>query len=388
MNSRNYIGGNQVRLVHGGEEYFDTLLDLIDHAKHYIHLQVYILDRDDTGMVILDALKEAAQRGVKVYLVADGFGSMSLGKDFGREMAAAGIQFRYFSPLPFPGIFQAGRRLHHKVTVADGKKALVGGINISDRYRGTEDQKPWLDYALLAEGPLALHISSICEKIFQKRFSGISLHSLKKLQHKNPEPAPVQMRVSVNDWIRRRNEISSTYKHMLSGAHKEIIIIASYFIPTRRLLKILLRAAKRGRKISIVLSRSSDVFLMKPAMTYLYGKLLRAGIHIYEYRESVLHAKLCVVDNRWVSIGSHNLNHLSEFISIEMNLEVLNHNFALQTTTELHQLMQERCVPIEAEEFSRNTSHYQQAGRWFSYKLISWSMRLLYFLNQKPLKDR
>lgn len=88
-------------------------------------------------MVILDALKEAAQRGAKVYLVADGFGSMSLGKDFGSEMAAAGIQFRYFSPLPFPGIFQAGRRLHHKVTVADGKKALVGGINISDRYRGT-----------------------------------------------------------------------------------------------------------------------------------------------------------------------------------------------------------------------------------------------------------
>ncbi len=388
MNSRNYIGGNRVRLVHGGEEYFDTLLDLIDQAKLFIHLQVYILDSDETGMVILDALKEAAHRGVKVYLVADGFGSMSLGKDFGEEMAAAGIQFRYFSPLPFPGIFQAGRRLHHKVALADGKKALVGGINISDRYRGTDTQAPWLDFALLAEGALVLHISSICEKIFQKRFTGIGLHSLKKIQKKNPEPSPVQMRVSVNDWIRRRNEISSTYKHMLSGAHKEIIIVASYFVPTRRLLKILVRAAKRGRNVNIILSRNSDVLFMKQAMTYLYGKLLRAGIRIYEYRESVLHAKLCVVDRRWVSVGSHNLNHLSEFISIEMNLEVLDHAFAGQTTRELYTLMEERCIPVTIDELQKSTNIFIRAGRWFSYKLISWSMRMLYFLNQKPLKDR
>lgn len=388
MNSRNYIGSNQVHLVHGGEEYFDTLLDLIDQAKHFFHLQVYILERDETGLVILDALKEAAQRGVTVYLMVDGFGSMSLGKDFSREMKNAGIQFRFFSPLPFPGIFQAGRRLHHKVAVADGKKALVGGINISDRYRGTPTELPWLDYAVLTEGPLVLHITTICEKIFQKQFTKISLRKLKKFKLNNEEPVPVQMRVSVNDWIRRRNEISSAYKHMLSSAHKEIIIVASYFVPTRRLLKILLRAAKRGRKISIVLSRHSDVFLMKPAMTYLYRKLLQAGIEIYEYRETVLHAKLCVVDNRWVSVGSHNLNHLSEFISIEMNLEVLNHTFASATARELRLLMKERCVAVSPEEYSHHLHPLRQAGRWISYKLISWSMRLLYFLNQKPLKDR
>ena len=175
---------------------------------------------------------------------------------------------------------------------------------------------------------------------------------------------------------------------MLSGAHKEIIIVASYFVPTRRLLKILVRAAKRGRKVSIILSRTSDVIFMKPAMTYLYSKLLRAGINIFEYRESVLHAKLCVVDKRWVSIGSHNLNHLSEFISIEMNLEVLDHAFASQTTRELYSLMEERCIPITSAEVTRGSNLFQKAGQWISYKLISWSMRILYFLNQKPVKDR
>ncbi|MFN8154773.1 MAG: phospholipase D-like domain-containing protein [Bacteroidia bacterium] len=388
MNSRNYIGGNKIKLVHGGEEYFDALLEVIERARHFLHLQVYIFDVDETGLVILDALKEAAQRGVKVQVVADGFGSMSLGSKFPEEMARHNILFRFFSPLPFPGIFQAGRRLHHKVVVADGKRALVGGINISDRYRGTDQQLPWLDYALLAEGPVVLPITAICEKIFQKRFSRRGLRKLKKLKNTSAEPIPMQVRVSVNDWIRRRNEISSAYKHMLSGAHKEIIIVASYFVPTRRLLKILVRAARRGRKVSIILSRTSDVILMKPAMTYLYSKLLQAGINIFEYRESVLHAKLCVVDKRWVSIGSHNLNHLSEFISIEMNLEVLDHAFASQTTRELYSLMEERCIPITSADVTRGSNLFQKAGQWISYKLISWSMRILYFLNQKPVKDR
>ena len=388
MNYRNYIGGNKVRLIHGGEEYFDTLLELIEGAAHSIHLQVYIFELDETGLVVIDALKEAAGRGVQVQMVADGFGSMSLGKNFPAEMERHQIQFRFFSPLPFPGIFQAGRRLHHKVVIADGKRTLVGGINISDRYRGTADELPWLDYALLTEGPVVPAVTAVCEKIFQKRFTRSGLRYLKKIQHQQQESTPVQVRVSVNDWIRRRNEISSAYKHLLRGAHKEIIIVASYFIPTRRLLKILVRAAMRGRKISIVLSRNSDVLFMKPAMTYLYDKLLKSGIQIYEYRESVLHAKLCVVDGRWVSIGSHNLNHLSEFISIEMNLEVLDHDFARQTSAELYDLMNNRCISINAEDLSRKSNIIMQAGQWISYRIISWSMRILYFLNQKPLKDR
>ena len=175
---------------------------------------------------------------------------------------------------------------------------------------------------------------------------------------------------------------------MLNGAHKEVIIVASYFIPTRRLLKILIRSAKRGRKIYIILSRTSDVPFMKAAISYLYDQLLSAGVQVFEYRASVLHAKVCVVDNRWVSVGSHNLNHLSELISIEMNLEVLQHDFASKVSSELKQLMKEQCQEIRLEEFDRTTSTLKRGWNWFSYKLISLSMRLLYFLNQKGLKDR
>lgn len=388
MPTRDYTGGNNVRFIHGGEEYFNSLLDVIDGARKFLHLQVYILDRDETGLVVIDALKDAAKRGVNVYLVVDGFGSMSLGREFEREMKDAGVFFRFFSPLPFPGIFQAGRRLHHKVCVADGKTSLVGGINISNKYRGDGDELPWLDYALQVEGPLSVQITAVCERIFRKRFTQGGLKKLKRIHVGSASQESVLMRMSVNDWIRRKNEISAAYKHMLSGAHKEVIIVASYFIPTRRLLKILIRSAKRGRKIYIILSRTSDVPFMKAAISYLYDQLLSAGVQVFEYRASVLHAKVCVVDNRWVSVGSHNLNHLSELISIEMNLEVLQHDFALKVSNELKQLMKEQCQEIRMEEFDRTTSTLKRGWNWFSYKLISLSMRLLYFLNQKGLKDR
>lgn len=381
--NRGYTGHNTTRLIHSGREYFDTLLELIEEARESIHLQVYILDPDETGMVILDALKEAAERGIKVWLVTDGFGSLRLGKKFGEEMAKTGIQFRYFSPWPFPGILQAGRRLHHKVLVTDGNTALVGGINISDKYRGTEHEPPWLDYALLARGPVVKQIETICERIYRKQYTGIRLARLHKAKPNTPPLSPVMVRVSVNDWIRRRNEISAAYKHMLNGAHQEVLILASYFTPTRRLLKILVRAAKRGRSIHIILGKNSDIPMMKPAMEYLYAKLLRSGIHIYEYKKAVLHAKVCIVDNRWVSIGSHNLNHLSELLSVELNLEVLDQPFANTVAHEIKTVMAQDCISVKPEDHLRSETLWRKIKQWVSYKIISWSMRLLYLINKK-----
>lgn len=371
-----------MQLIQSGDAYFDTLLGLIEQAVDTLHLQVYILDPDETGQVILHALKEAAARGVQVFLVADGFGSQGLGRHFPAEMEAAGIHFRFFSPWPLPGILQAGRRLHHKVVVKDGTIALVGGINIADKYRGDAGEPPWLDYALLTEGPVVRQVESVCERIFRKEYTGIRKRKQKSKAGNPDSGVPVQVRVSINDWLRRRNEISSTYKHMLNGAHREIIIMASYFTPTRRLLKILLRAAQRGRSIHIVLSRNSDVRLMKPAMEYLYTKLLRAGIQIYEYKEAVLHAKVCLVDERWVSIGSHNLNHLSELISVEMNLEVLDSSFAAAVRKELKTVMEQDCVHIRTDDYLRRLTLLQRAAQWLSYRLISWSTRLLYLLHK------
>ena len=381
MAKKDFIAGHSIRLIHGGESYFNTLIELINECEHTLHLQVYIFDLDATGKIILKALEDAAARGVSVYLVVDGFGSMSLGNEFVERMKLQNISFRFFSPLPFPGILQAGRRLHHKVCVADKKKSLVGGINIADKYRGSKNELPWLDYALLVEGNVSNEINDVCECIFNKKFTLNPVKSKPKFISQGKDG--VKVRMTRNDWIRGKNEISSAYKTMLGNAQHEILIVASYFIPSRRLLKILVRAAIRRRKVNIVLGKISDVPFIKPATQYLYGKLLRNGVRIFEYRDTVLHAKVCVVDQQWVSIGSLNLNHLSELLSLEMNLEVLDKTFGESLNTEFHELIQNHCVEVNVHDFEKERTVFLKFKSWFSYKLFSGFMRILSFLSRK-----
>ncbi len=381
MAKKDFIAGHSIRLIHGGESYFNTLIELINECENTLHLQVYIFDLDNTGKIILKAIEDAAARGVSVYLVVDGFGSMSLGNEFADRMKMQNISFRFFSPLPFPGILQAGRRLHHKVCVADKKKSLVGGINIADKYRGSKNELPWLDYALLVEGNVSNEINDVCERIFNKKFTLNPVKSKPKFISQVKDG--VKVRMTRNDWIRGRNEISSAYKTMLGNAHHEILIVASYFIPSRRLLKILVRAAIRGRKVNIVLGKISDVPFIKPATQYLYGKLLRNGVRIFEYKDAVLHAKVCVVDQQWVSIGSLNLNHLSELLSLEMNLEVLDKTFGASLSKEFHDLIQNHCVEVNVHAFEKERTIFLKFKSWFSYKLFSGFMRMLSFLSRK-----
>jgi cardiolipin synthase A/B len=291
-----------------------------------------------------------------------------------------GINFRFFSPIRLFLPFNAGRRMHRKVCVVDGLRAITGGINISDKYRGTEKEKAWLDYAVYIEGPLCRDLELISEEVWTRRMRNLGTHIDGR---KFIRSGGVMARITENDWLRRKNQISASYKQKLRTANDSIIIIASYFLPTRRLLKILLRAAMRGKKICIILSKHSDVPFIKPAMSYLYYRLLKNGIKIFEYEASILHAKAVVVDNRWTSIGSHNLNHLSEFISMEINIEILDKNFSESFSNELMLLTKHHCEEITLEEHERKRSVRQKLSEWFSYKIVSISQRILEALTRK-----
>ncbi len=381
MPHRDYIKNHFVRLVNGGPSYFEELITLIRSAERVLHLQVYIFEADQTGRMIFAELKQAVKRGVEVFLVVDGFGSYGLQRQLKGELEKSGIHFRFFSALPFQALRQPARRLHHKICVADKQRALIGGINIADKYYGTATQKPWLDYAVYTEGLICDSMHTFCERIYIRKFLKRRYPRLKKSGNTDPGVRGASVRLSINDWLRRKNEISAAYKHMLNGAHSEVIIVASYFIPTRRLLKILLRAAMRKRNITIVLGAISDVPFIKPAMLYLYGKLLNNNVRIFEYHETVLHAKVCVVDERWTSIGSHNLNQLSEFFSVEANLEILDKTFARQVAAELKELMLHHCTEVDKESFHKSYHVFRRIWNRFSYSLISISMRILDFFN-------
>ena len=366
-----FTGNNQVRLLRGGRLYFDHLEELIHSAKKEIHFQTYIFEADETGTQILSALEVAAGRGVVVHLVLDAFGSQSLSKAFLNRIRESGIQFRYFGRM-FSDNLSWGRRMHHKVIVIDSSVCIVGGINVSNRYNEIKEQPAWLDYALEVEGPLALEARRRCLQVLGKRARKIR-------PQKGSAKKEVLARLRVNDWLRGRSQITLSLARAVHHAQRSIIIVAAYFTPTTSLMIELRKAAARGVDVRIILAWRSDVWLEKRASRYLYNWMLRNHLQIYEWYPSVLHAKVAMVDDHWVTIGSYNLNFLSIFESLELNIEVADEPFAHLLKTELEEVISSGCNEVDVNDYQD-----RRFRDWLSLKLYGWLSRIFAVLNRRP----
>ncbi len=372
---------NRVKLVRGGKEYFDLLLELINKANESIHLQTYIYDDDETGRQVADALKAAVKRNVAVYLMTDGYASQVMAQKFIDELKESAIHFRFFEPIFRSKHFYFGRRMHHKVFVADTRHALVGGVNITDRYNDMPGNPAWLDFALYAEGEIARDLCVLCWKSWNNYPArmGITPCEEKQLQFdfKKEETSPVRMRR--NDWVRRKNEITATYREMFGNARSHITIICSYFLPGKSIRRLLRLASGRGVKIKIVTAGQSDVMLAKHAERWMYDWLLRNKIELYEYLPAVLHAKVAVCDSEWLTIGSYNINDISAYASIELNLDVRHADFATALEKKLDTIIEQECVHITKEKHVRTKNILKQSIRWFSYEFIRFGLYMLTF---------
>jgi cardiolipin synthase A/B len=306
-----------ITLVHSGEDYFSRLERIILESKTEIHLQTYIFEWDATGQKIISALKVAASRKVKIYILLDGFGSLSFSKEGIKSLSEIGIDLRFFAPIFSTSFLYIGRRLHHKIVVSDSKIALIGGINIADKYHGTKQTEAWLDYAAeIHDENIALSLRELCSDIYFKK----RIIRRKKIISKYDIGTIKSISILQNDWLKRKNEVFNAYITTINSAKKEIILVSSYFLPGKKLTKSLINASKRGVKTQLILSGLSDVPMVKRASTHLYTKLLRNGIELYEWKNTVLHGKTAIIDNNWTTIGSFNLNNLSSFASIELNV--------------------------------------------------------------------
>lgn len=371
-NAHDYTTDNKVKLVRGGKEYFDLAVKLIENAKEEIHLQTYIYDDDETGTRVANALKAAAKRNVNVYLLVDGYASQGLDKKFIEELKDAGINFRFFQPIFRSKNFYFGRRLHHKILVADTQYAIIGGINISNRYNDMPGHPAWLDFALFAEGEIAKQLCILCWKTWKgyPRRMGITPCEQKELQFDFPNEEKSLVRMRRNDWVRNKKEISASYLEMLRTAKSNVTILCSYFLPGQIMKKNIARAIKRGVKIKLVLAGLTDVPVAKYAERYIYSWLLRNKIDIYEYQGNVLHGKIAVCDNEWLTIGSYNVNNISAYASIELNLDVRNSLFAATVEEMLDKIINEKSVQITGERLARTSNVFKKMIRWASYGFI------------------
>ncbi|MCX6322031.1 MAG: phospholipase D-like domain-containing protein [Bacteroidia bacterium] len=382
-----YKNGHSVRLLRSGESYFAACEKAIDEAKHYIHFQTYIVDDDDTGKRIVDALKRAAERGVRVYFLLDAFGGGSFSKVMINKVEEAGILFRMFSPGLVTKGFQLSLRLHHKVLLADGDTAIIGGMNVANRYHGTQDLKEWLDFAILLKGPECAHVLFILKRLWNKAFISRKERSRETVHNPSNYDDDVKVKVLQNNWYRNKIEILKSYRSALKHAQDRMIIFASYFLPGRNERKLLRNASRRGVDIKIVLSAESDAPVFKRATSFLYDFILRNNIKIYEYLPSNLHAKVATVDGKWSTIGSYNMNHLSDYGSIEMNADILDNRFAGQFEELLLEIIENDCRQVTVEEYIHRKTRLSRLSDWFSYQMIRIMMRLMFLLILKRKKS-
>jgi cardiolipin synthase len=363
----------KVILVKSGSDYFDRVLDIINRSKLKLHLQTYIFLDDSTGKMVIAALQNAVERGVKVTVLIDAFGSHSLKKEAIDVMQKSNIQFRTFSPLFVNHRMRFGRRLHHKILVADEKEALIGGINIEDKYRLKKDNHtPWLDYAVYLSGPVCEYVDSLCEATWKGRF----YRKWRKHHHHNHEHKKgIAVWIRQNDWMRKKDGISRSLRYALKHSHESINIIGSYFLPGRRVRKLLKVATERNVKIRLILQGASDVNLVKNASSWWYAWLLRNNIEIYEWSKTVLHGKLMLVDKNWASIGSYNINHLSDYASIDANVEVHDKTFCSTVHDEVERIIN-ASERVSVSEYRHKVKLFGQFMSWISFHIV----RVLFWL--------
>jgi cardiolipin synthase A/B len=328
-----FAEGNAIDLLETGDAYFPALLAAIDGARHEIHVETYILEDDPTGRRITDALIRARQRGVIVRVMIDGFGSKDLPPAFAHHLVDAGIEFlvyrRRISPLTLRR--QRLRRLHRKIVIIDAAIAFVGGINIIDDRNTPKQKPPRFDYAVRIRGPL---LDPVCHAV-RRLWSRVARVNLGHQRHDPAMLPPVAAACGTTraafvqrDNLAHRRDIEEAYLGAINGATTEIVIANAYFFPGRRFRHALVAAAGRGVRVVLLLQGRVEYLLMHFASHALYGSFLDAGMEIFEYHKSFLHAKVAVVDGRWATVGSSNIDPFSLLLAREANVVVDDPAFA------------------------------------------------------------
>jgi cardiolipin synthase len=358
-----WLAGNSARLLENGEAYFPAVFDAIRSAGHEVILETFLVFEDKVGLELHAALLEAAQRGVQVDVLVDGFGAADLGPAFIDPLVAAGVRLRSFDPGVrwFGQRLNVLRRMHRKLVVVDGRVAFVGGINYSADHLADFGPEAKQDYAVELQGPIVEEIRRfVVEAIAPAqgaRPGGWPLAARSGL------PAAASAGSAQAIFVRRdnhghRNDIERHYRAAIRSARRRVLIANAYFLPGYRLLHELRRAARRGVAVHLILQGKPDMPIARTAATLLYEPLLRDGVRIHEYCERPLHGKVAVVDDDWSTVGSSNLDPLSLSLNLEANVVLRDRGFAATLSSRLEHLMAKACHEVTADEV--------HAGHWWS----------------------
>lgn len=322
--------GNRVELFPQGGDFFPALFRAFRLAETSICVEFYTIKDDLTGRAFAAALAEAASRGVRVSLIYDCIGCLDTPASYFRRLESDGVRCLPFNRPAFRRLHWLDKRDHRKVAVIDGKTAFLGSLNIGDEYAGYgEDTKRWRDVGLRLDGPSVVELLKIFRLTWEKEGGNPA--------DCPPDTGPAPDACGDDDVMivnggphHNRSLIRSAFRMAMAGASDEIRIITPYFVPGPRVVRSLLRASARGVKIQIMLPSISDVPIVKLASRAYLTPLLKAGIEIYEREGTILHAKVMLVDDCWVTLGSANFDYRSFHRNHEVNVIVDSREFGSQ----------------------------------------------------------
>jgi cardiolipin synthase A/B len=382
-----FIGGNKIKLLRNGAEYFPALEAAFTSAEHEIYLQTYIYQADATGIRIGNALKQAAQRGVIVNVLLDGFGCKDLPKAYVHELQEAGVQVMFFRPKISPWTFKKRRlrRLHCKVAVVDGKVGFVGGINIIDDYDVPKPDKvpPRIDYTVRIEGALLPAITASVHKLWRHlawlHFLEVKIGS--SIVTKQVIKGGIKASFILRDNVLHRRDIEEAYLTAIDSAKSEIIIANAYFVPGRRFRLALLAASKRGVAVKLLLQGRMEYFLMFATHAF-YNEFLRHGIEIYEYHKSFMHCKVAVIDSDWATVGSSNIDPFSLLLAREANIIVKDVAFSTELRTDIESYIQQGAYHVSSLKWN-NGNLIKRLASWVAYGLVRVFLGVIGYSNER-----
>jgi len=325
-----YLPGNDVALLNNGDEFYPEMLAAIRRARLSVTIEAYIYWAGEIGMQFAEALAERSREGVKVKILLDAVGSSAIGREILEKLNSAGCEVAWYNPVHWSTVGRYNNRTHRKSLIVDGKVAFTGGAGIADHWNGSaQDEKHWRDLEIRIEGPGAVPL--------QTGFAQNWVNTTGELVSgpaffPSIEPAG---RIGAQT-ILSSPEIGSSAVRIvhylaIACARHSLYIANAYFLPDNTAIDILIDAKKRGVDVKIMVpDQHNDMWIARYASVKLYGRLLEAGIEIYEYQRTMLHQKFMIADSAWLTVGTTNFDNRSFALNEESNICIYDRRLAAE----------------------------------------------------------
>ena len=365
--------GNEVKLLMSGKAKFNDMFEAIRKARSSVHLEYFNFRNDSIASLLFDILREKRKEGVEIRAMFDGFGNDSnnqpLKKHHLRKLHEDSINIVEFDPIRFPWVNHIWPRDHRKIVVIDGKIAYTGGMNVADYYIvGTEQVGEWRDMHCRIEGPAVNDLQAIFARIWKKA----TKEEITDAKYFRGAPAGKKMVGIVNREPHTTNKLlRQFYIQAIDDAQDSIRIINPYLTLIPSVKKALKRAIKRGVKLEVMVSAKSDIPLTPDVVYRNAHQLMKRGAHVWLYQPGFHHSKIMMVDGRFCTVGSTNLDARSLRFDYEENALIIDR----QTTQELDDMFdrdKQKSVKLTEAEWNRFRTGWQKFRGWFGSLLSPW----------------